>query len=60
MFWKGTKKINIEPGPETTTTSGGYVRNSPVSDYEGEAGIETRLSQHGMLGNRPHLLHEIL
>jgi hypothetical protein len=36
---------NIDLGTETTTTSGGNVRNSPVSDYEGESGIEIRLSQ---------------
>jgi hypothetical protein len=36
---------NIDQGTETTTTSGRNVRNSLASAYEGEAGIETRLSQ---------------
>lgn len=55
-----TQISNIDQGTETTTTSGGYVRNSLVSDYEGESGIETRLSQNSELGNRPHLLHFVL
>ena len=41
-----TQISNIDQGTEMTKTSGGYVRNSLVSDYEGESGIETRLSQN--------------
>jgi hypothetical protein len=41
---------NIDQGTETTTTSGGYVRNSFVPDYEGESGMETRLSQNSDAG----------